>query len=99
MSKALKEQTVLVTGAGRGLGAAIARAFAREGARVVIKYRNSKAAAEELATDLGDRTVALQADVQDADAVKQMVKHAEKAVGPITAVIHNALAEDRKSVV
>lgn len=45
MSKALKEQTVLVTGAGRGLGAAIARTFAREGARVVINYRNSKAAA------------------------------------------------------
>ncbi|MEO1639544.1 MAG: 3-oxoacyl-ACP reductase [Pseudomonadota bacterium] len=93
MSKALKEQTVLVTGAGRGLGATIARAFAREGAQVVINYRNSKAAAEELATDLGDRTVALQADVQDDDAVKQMVKHAEKAVGPITTVIHNALAD------
>lgn len=93
MSKALSEQTVLITGAGRGLGAAIARAFAREGARVVINYRNSKAAAEALAANLGDRTIALQADVQEADAVKRLVKQAEEQVGPITTVIHNALAD------
>ena len=93
MSKALSEQTVFVTGAGRGLGAAIASAFAREGARVVINYRNSKAAAEHLAARLGDHAVALQADVQDADAVAQMVKEAEANLGPITTVIHNALAD------
>lgn len=58
MSKALNEQTVLVTGAGRGFGAAIASAFAREGAKVVINYRNSKTAAEALAANLGDQAVA-----------------------------------------
>ncbi|MEO1788109.1 MAG: 3-oxoacyl-ACP reductase [Pseudomonadota bacterium] len=93
MSKALSEQTVLVTGAGRGLGAAIASAFAREGARVVINYRKSKAAADALAAKLGDRAVALQADVQEADAVKRMVTQAEEQVGPITTVVHNALAD------
>ena len=93
MSKTLREQTVLVTGAGRGLGAAIARAFAREGAKVVINYRKSQAAAEELAASLGGHTVALQADVLDADAVARMVKEAETVLGPVTTVVHNALAD------
>lgn len=92
MSKPLNEQVVLVTGAGRGLGAAIARAFAREGAKVVINYRNSRAAAETLAESLGDRALALQADVTNADAVAEMVKQAGADVGPITTVVHNALA-------
>ncbi|MEO1346412.1 MAG: 3-oxoacyl-ACP reductase [Pseudomonadota bacterium] len=93
MSKSLADQTVLVTGAGRGFGAAIARAFAREGAKVVINYRNSQAAAEGLAEKLGDRAVALQADVQDASAVAAMVEQAEASIGPITTVVHNALAD------
>lgn len=93
MSTSIAEQTVLVTGAGRGFGAAIASAFAREGAKVVINYRNSRGAAEDLAAKLGDRAVALQADVQDADAVAVMVKQAEAVVGPITTVVHNALAD------
>lgn len=92
MSKPLNEQVVLVTGAGRGLGAAIARAFAREGATVVINYRNSRAAAETLAESLGDRALALQADVTNAEAVAEMVKQAGADVGPITTVVHNALA-------
>lgn len=93
MSKALNEQTVLVTGAGRGFGAAIASAFARESAKVVINYRNSETAAEALAANLGDQAVALQADVQKAGEVAQMVNQAEARVGPITTVIHNALAD------
>lgn len=93
MTKSLNEQTVLVTGAGRGLGAAIATAFARQGARVVINYRKSQAAAEALALSLGDRAIALQADVQDAAAVKQMVAQASAWGGPLTTVVHNALAD------
>ena len=65
----LDEQTVLVTGGGRGLGAAIAAAFAGEGARVVIDYRTSKEAAEALADRLGDRAFAVQGDVTDESAV------------------------------
>ena len=45
----LDEQVVLVTGSGRGLGAAIAKAFAPEGSALVINYRYSAEAAEELA--------------------------------------------------
>ncbi|MCV2892758.1 3-oxoacyl-ACP reductase [Lentibacter sp. XHP0401] len=93
MSKPLKDQTVLVTGAGRGLGAAIASAFAREGARVVINYRNSKDAAKNLAAALGERTIALQADVRDVDAMAQLVAQTVEWAGPITTVVHNALAD------
>ncbi len=93
MSKPIKEQTVLVTGAGRGLGAAIAAAFAREGARVIINYRQSKEAAETLAAELGERCIALQADVQDKKAVADMATKAAKAIGPITTIVHNALAD------
>ncbi len=89
MSKPINKQTVLITGAGRGLGAAIAMAFAREGARVVINYRKSKEAAEALATSLGERAIAVQADVLDKDAVAAMVAKA----GPVTTVVHNALAD------
>ncbi|MEL6416166.1 MAG: 3-oxoacyl-ACP reductase, partial [Pseudomonadota bacterium] len=65
----------------------------REGAKVVINYRNSKAAAETLAANLGDRAIALHADVQEAGDVAQLVKQAKADVGPITTVIHNALAD------
>jgi 3-oxoacyl-[acyl-carrier protein] reductase len=93
MSKDIREQTVLITGAGRGLGAAIATAFAREGARVVINYRNSQATADALAAKLGARATAIKADVQDMEAVLEMTKQAEAQFGPITTVVHNALAD------
>jgi 3-oxoacyl-[acyl-carrier protein] reductase len=93
MPRPINEQTVLVTGAGRGLGAAIATAFAREGAQVVINYRKSKASAEALAARLGDRAIAVQADVREANAVEAMIAEASERFGPVTTVVHNALAD------
>ena len=93
MSKTLAEQVVIVSGAGRGLGADIARAFAREGARVAINYRNSKAAAEALAAELGDLARPFQADIRDADAVRGMVAAVTETLGAPTTVVHNALAD------
>ncbi len=90
----LSDQIVLVTGAGRGLGAEIARAFARHGARVVINYRASKDAAEALAAELGgpERAIAVQADVADRPAVEAMFAAAKQAFGGhVTTVINNAL--------
>lgn len=88
-------QTVLVTGAGRGLGAAIARAFAREGAKVAINYRASQDAAEALAAELGPRAEAFRADVTDADAVQAMVEAITDRLGAPTVLVHNALADFR----
>ncbi|MDX8351820.1 3-oxoacyl-ACP reductase [Cognatiyoonia sp. IB215182] len=93
MTKLLASQTVLVTGAGRGLGAAIARAFVREGAKVVINYRHSQAAAESLAEELGPQTVAIQADVTKPDAVAAMMDLVAERFGPVTTLVHNALAD------
>lgn len=93
MSRPLSDLTVLVTGAGRGLGAAIARAFAREGARVAINYRRSRESAEALAHDLGPRTAAFQADVTDAAEVAAMVAAITDRLGAPDVLVHNALAD------
>lgn len=95
MSQALADQIVLVSGAGRGLGAAIAAAFAREGARVAINYRNSKAPAEALAAQLGERALAVAGDVRDASRVRAMVERISAVWDMPTTLIHNALADYR----
>lgn len=90
----LSKQWVLVTGGARGLGAAITRALAREGAGVIINYHQSRAAAQDLARELGPRAIALQADVTDAAAVRELVRQARQATGePVSAVVNNALAQ------
>jgi 3-oxoacyl-[acyl-carrier protein] reductase len=88
----LNEQTVLVTGGGRGLGSALVRAFAGQGAKVVVNYRASKESAEKLAAEVGG--IALQADVTQADRVDALFTAAEQHFGgPITTVVNNALAD------
>ncbi len=63
----LEGAVAVVTGAGRGLGRAIAEELGRGGAKVVVNYANSKGPAEELVSKLGeDQAVAIQADVSDA---------------------------------
>ncbi len=94
MSRKLEDQVVLISGAGRGLGAEIARAFSREGARVVLNYSKSKEAAEALAQELGPRAFAVCADVRDRDAVRAMVDTVKERFGAPTTVVHNALAAD-----
>lgn len=91
----LGEQTVLVTGGARGLGASIVRAFAREGARVVVNYRRSGAAAAALVAEIGDdHAVALGADVTEAGAVTDLLSEAERHFGrPVTTVVNNALVD------
>lgn len=91
----IDEQIVLVTGGARGLGVEIVRAFAREGARVVVNYRRSSEAAARLVAELGDDSaVAIRADVTDDDDVVALVDSARSHFGaPITTVVNNALAD------
>ncbi|MCW0209332.1 (S)-1-Phenylethanol dehydrogenase [Achromobacter veterisilvae] len=88
----LDQQLVIVTGASRGLGAAIARAFLREGAKVVVNYLNSAERAQALAADAPGQALALRADVRDAAAVAAMVAQASEHFGqPVSTVVNNAL--------
>lgn len=91
----IAEQTVLVTGGGRGLGRSVVEAFATQGAKVVVNYRASRTAAEELAEQYGpERAVALAADVTDAQQVADLLRTAREHFGsPVTTVVNNALAD------
>lgn len=88
----LEEQIVLVTGGARGVGAAVIRAFAAKGARVVINFRASEDAARELVDEFPEQAVAFRADVTDRESVREMFAMAEDVFGsPVTTVVNNAL--------
>ncbi|MDA7418134.1 3-oxoacyl-ACP reductase [Xenophilus arseniciresistens] len=87
------KQMVLVTGASRGIGAAIAKAFAAEGATVVINHLSNDAAAAEVVAAcraLGGDAWALKADVGDPGAVAAMVESIVQEAGRIDVVVNNA---------
>lgn len=86
-------KVVLVTGASRGIGAAIARAFAGEGATVVVNYlANEQAAGEVVAAcqAAGGDAWAVQADVTSREAVERMMAQAQEEVGAIDILVNNA---------
>ncbi|MCT2362253.1 3-oxoacyl-ACP reductase [Kocuria marina] len=91
----IENTIVLVTGGARGLGEHLSRAFAREGARVVVNYHSSEERANALVQELGeDRTLAVRADVTDAHQVRDMVARAREHFGaPITVAANNALVD------
>lgn len=90
----LKDQIVLVTGGARGLGASISTAFLDAGARVVINYHSSVAAALELARKYPERALALHADVRDPAALGHLVERAARHFEhPITTLVNNALVD------
>ena len=90
----LDQQLVLVTGAARGLGEHLVRVFLREGAKVVINYHKSAAAAKTLANEAPEQLLAIQADITDSAAVQAMFAQAREHFGmPVTTVINNALPD------
>ena len=89
----LKGRSALVTGAGRGIGRAIAVAFAKAGADVAINYAGNEAAAketEELCAAFGVKTMVIKADVSDAESCKAMVEQVKEAFGKIDILVNNA---------
>jgi 3-oxoacyl-[acyl-carrier protein] reductase len=82
---------VLVTGASRGIGRAIARAFAASGGRVAVNYRkDEQSAAATLAILAGDGHVLAQADVSDPDAAQSLIDETVSALGGLDIVVNNA---------
>jgi 3-oxoacyl-[acyl-carrier protein] reductase len=98
LSHSLVGEVVLITGASRGLGAAIARTAAAYGAAVAVNYLQSEEAAEGLAAALrskGAQAAAFQGDVTDGAAVAAMVEAIGDTFGPITGLVNNALVSYR----
>ena len=86
-------KVALVTGASRGIGAAIARRLAADGHIVVVNYAGSVGPAEQLAAEIeaaGGKALTVQADVSDAKAVARMFDSAEAAFGGIDILVNNA---------
>ncbi|MEZ2220199.1 SDR family oxidoreductase [Rhizobium sp. RCC_161_2] len=86
-------RVAIVTGASRGIGAAIAERLAKDGFTVVVNYSGSEAAAEELARRIeekGGKALTAKADVSDAEAVRRMFDAAEAAFGGVDVLVNNA---------
>jgi 3-oxoacyl-[acyl-carrier protein] reductase len=87
-------RVALITGASRGIGAAVARLLASRGMRVVVNYRRSRGEADEVVgaiSSAGGRAMAAQADVLDESAVLGMVDQVRADMGDVEVLVHNAL--------
>src|SRR3954449_10846231 len=86
----LNERVIVVTGGASGIGRALARRFAAEGARGVVVADLNGGGAEAVAAELGERAIGLACDVSDERAVNTLIDHAEDAFGPIDLFCANA---------
>ncbi|WP_454722504.1 MULTISPECIES: SDR family oxidoreductase [Cupriavidus] len=83
----------LVTGASRGIGAAIARRLARDGFAVAVNYVSNPGEADKLVAELaqaGGKAVAVQADVSKVDHVRRMFDEVERQLGKVDVLVNNA---------
>jgi 3-oxoacyl-[acyl-carrier protein] reductase len=89
----LNKKVAVITGAGRGIGRAIALQFAGNGAKVVINYRSSIAQVEELLATIkaaGGDAIAVQADISREDEAKKLIEEAVKQFGRLDVLVNNA---------
>src|ERR1700746_318737 len=89
----LNGKVAVVTGASKGIGAAIAEKFGAEGAKVVVNYARDKAGAEKVVQKInqsGGESVAIQADVSKAQGIKKLFAETEAAFGNVNILVNNA---------
>src|ERR1700726_2153031 len=93
MSQKLEGKIALVTGGSRGIGAAIAKRLAADGANVAITYTKGVDAATSVVKEIeraGRKSIAIQADAADADAVKAAVEKTVATFGRLDVLVNNA---------
>lgn len=92
-SKKLDGKTVIVTGASKGIGAAVAKALGAAGATVVVNYSASKTDGERVASEiaaLGTRAIAVQANMSKHEEIERLFAESKKAFGRIDILVNNA---------
>src|SRR5213075_2458035 len=92
-TKKLDEKVAIVTRASKGIGAAIAKQFAAEGAAVVVNYASAKQDADRVVDEIskrGGKAIAIQGYVAKKAEVERLFAEAEKAFGKIDVVVNNA---------
>ena len=85
--------TLIVTGASRGIGAAIARLAGKRGYSVAVNFSTGEAEAQKIAQEIvagGGRAAAIRADISREDQIMRLFETAERELGPITALVNNA---------
>jgi len=93
MAKKLAGKVAVVTGASKGIGAAIAKYFAAEGASVVVNYASSKEGADRVVKEIngnGGKAVAVQADVSQEKDIERLFAENQKAFGRLDILVNNA---------
>jgi 3-oxoacyl-[acyl-carrier protein] reductase len=93
MPQKLAGKVAVVTGASKGIGAAIAKQLAAEGAAVVVNYASSKSGADRVVAEITERdgkAVAIQADMTDQSQIERLFAEGHKAFGRLDILINNA---------